>query len=312
VSVAIRLVAFLAGLAVAFGGAALAGAAIDPTDGQGEEAPAPHGESNDPASSGTGAHGEHGAATPSGGDPAVSGLATSEGGYTLEPQKTIFEAGEPARLRFTITDPRGRAVREGFEPTHERELHLIAVRRDTAIFEHVHPRRDADGTWSVELPLREPGTYRVYADFQLDGEKRTLATDIFVPGDFQPNPLPEPSATDEAAGYDVELRSGGLRAGEEGELTFAVTRGGRPAENLQPYLGAKGHLVALREGDLAYLHVHPTGGDAHSHGGETAQAHDNEVPFAATFPTPGRYRLFLQFKTGDRVRTVGYTMEVPR
>jgi len=304
-SVAMRLVAFDAGLAVAFGGAALAGATIDPTDEQGEEAPAPHGAGTGAAASG--AHGAHGAQAP-----AVSGLATSEGGYTLEPQQTFFEAGEPARLRFAITDPRGRVIRDGFEPSHERELHLIAVRRDTAIFEHVHPRRAADGTWSVELPLREPGTYRVYADFQLDGEKRTLATDVFVPGDFQPNPLPEPSATDEAAGYDVELRAGGLRAGEEGELTFAVTRGGRPVEYLQPYLGAKGHLVALREGDLAYLHVHPTGGDAHSHGGEAAQAHDNEVPFAATLPTPGRYRLFLQFKTDDRVRTVGYTMEVPR
>ncbi|HEV2819068.1 MAG TPA: hypothetical protein VGW11_01035, partial [Solirubrobacteraceae bacterium] len=246
------------------------------------------------------------------GAPTLGGLAVSADGYTLEPQRTFFTAGEPAAFRFAITDPRGRVVREGFAPTHERELHLIAVRRDTAVFEHVHPRRANDGTWSVDLPLREPGTYRVYADFQLDGEKRTLATDVFVPGDFRPAPLPEPDNTDEASGYDVELRTGGMRAGEEGELTFAVTRDGRPTENLQPYLGAKGHLVALREGDLAYLHVHPTGGDAHRHGDGPAQAHANEIAFAATFPTPGRYRLFLQFKTDDRVRTVGYTMEVSR
>ncbi len=64
------------------------------------------------------------------------------------------------------------------------------------------------------------------------------------------------------------------------------------------YLGAKGHLVALREGDLAFLHVHP---DA------------NRLRFEATFPTPGRYRLFLQFKTTDgRVHTAAFTREVSR
>ncbi len=62
-----------------------------------------------------------------------------------------------------------------------------------------------------------------------------------------------------------------------------------------------GHLVALREGDLGYLHVHPTEGV----GG-------NAVAFEATFPTAGRYRLFFQFKTGGDVRTVAYTVEVPR
>lgn len=29
--------------------------------------------------------------------------------------------------------------------------------------------------------------------------------------------------------------------------------------DLKPYVGAFGHLVALRAGDLAYLHVHPDG-----------------------------------------------------
>ena len=67
----------------------------------------------------------------------------------------------------------------------------------------------------------------------------------------------------------------------EKELGFTVTRDGSPVA-IQPYLGAKGHLVALREGDLAFLHVHP---DA------------NRLRFEATFPTAGRYRLFLQFKT---------------
>ena len=316
-STPVRLIAFAAVLGVVFGGAALAGAAIDPTDSDETTSMSQtHGAADhtqDDAASGAGAHGGGHAAMAGGAT--ATGLAVSEGGFTLRPERTFFEADQPARFAFRITDAQGRVVRVGYEPTHERELHLIVVRRDTAVFEHVHPRRAADGTWSVDLRLREPGTYRVYADFKVGGQAHTLATDAFVPGDFQPKPLPAPDMTDEAAGYQVELRAGEPRAGRESELTFAVTRDGQPVEDLQDYLGAKGHLVALREGDLAYLHVHPIeGGEAHEHAGGTrsTEAHGNEIKFAATFPTAGRYRLFLQFKTDGEIRTVAYTLEVPR
>ena len=330
-NVATRLIAFAAVLGLAFGGAALAGAAIDPTAGEGELAGGHGGgdsaaggqeahRGGDPAPGGGDAHGggqddgevaaaegAHGGAASA----AASGLAVSEGGFALEIDRGFFSAGETAPLDFRITDERGRVVRDEYEPVHEKELHLIVVRRDTAVFQHLHPRQAQDGTWAVDLNLPEPGVYRAYADFKIDGEQRTLATDLFVPGDFQPNRLPAPDsvaqavddADDPVGDFDVSLDAPDLRAGRETPLSFAVTRDGQPFEALEPYLGAKGHLVALREGDLAYLHVHPT------EGGETPE---DQIEFAATFPTAGRYRLFLQFKTGGGVRTVDYTLEVPR
>ena len=314
-TVATRLAAFAAVLALASVGAALAGAAIDPTDKQGAvtdekhggtqgaAAQDPHGSSMPPmATRGKAGHGAEMSA-------AASGLAVSDGGYSFDVDRAFFTAGEGAPFTFRITDDRGRVVRDEFELEHTKRLHLIVVRRDTAIFEHVHPRKGADGTWSVALNLREAGVYRAYADFKIDGKRRTLATDLFVPGDFRPNPLPAPAsvarAVDDAgtpAGdLDVTLKATGVRAGRETPVTFAVLRNGQPLEALDAYLGAKGHLVALREGDLAYLHVHPT---------EGGSSRGNEVGFMATFPTAGRYRLFLQFQTGGKVRTVAYTVEV--
>ncbi|MGI8622644.1 MAG: hypothetical protein ACR2NB_03945 [Solirubrobacteraceae bacterium] len=313
------MIVFAAVLGLAFGGAALAGAAIDPTDdeatmagaghGEGHGAPAKggHGEDGDTKSAMAegGAHAGHGG----GAAQAASGLAASDGGYGFEIGRSFFTAGKTAPFSFRITDDRGRVVRDEYELEHDKQLHLIVVRRDTAVFEHVHPRKGQDGTWSVDLDLREPGVYRAYADFKTGGKQRTLATDLFVPGDFRPNRLPAPASVDQAvddagkpAGdLDVTLKAPDVRAGRETPLSFAVSRDGRPFERLEPYLGAKGHLVALREGDLAYLHVHPReGGKA------------NEVPFMATFPTAGRYRLFLQFKIGGEVRTVAYTLEVSR
>ena len=95
-------------------------------------------------------------------------------------------------------------------------------------------------------------------------------------------------------GYDVRLDAGRARPGAEAELRFTITKDGAPVHT-EPYLGAGGHLVALREGDLAFLHVHPM---------------DDSVRFAATFPTEGRYRLFLQFQHEGRVQTVAFTQEV--
>ena len=315
-----RLLAFTGVLGAAFAAAKAAGAAIDPTgERPAEDGAAGHGN----------AHGEparaHGGTHAAAGAPAAGGLAVSQDGLTLEPVRTLFTTGDSARFAFCIVDERGRALRDEFELESEREMHLIVVRRDTATYEHLHPRREPDGTWTVDLELSRPGTYRVFADFQVDGRQRTLATDVFAPGDFRPERLPAPAKSDQADGFDVELRAPGLRAGRASELSFAVTRGGRPADDLGRYLGAKGHLVALREGDLAYLHVHPSeaggehgsgGEDRHGEGGHghagSAAGHTNQIPFAATFPTPGRYRLFLQFRAGGVVRTVAYTLEVPR
>ena len=112
--------------------------------------------------------------------------------------------------------------------------------------------------------------------------------------------MPAPDAVSDG-GYDVRLDAGHARPGAEAGLRFTVSRDGRPVTT-EPYLGAGGHLVALREGDLAFLHVHPTEGE-----------HDEPaagVGFAATFPTEGRYRLFLQFKHEGAVQTVAFTQEV--
>ena len=117
----------------------------------------------------------------------------------------------------------------------------------------------ADGTWTTRVTLPDAGSYRLFADFSYGGEATTLASDLRVDGDADLKPLPAPAPTAVSdGGYDVRLDATGATAGEESELRFTITRDGRPVDT-EPYLGAGGHLVALREGDMAFLHVHPTG-----------------------------------------------------
>jgi hypothetical protein len=235
----------------------------------------------------TGAHG---------GEPAkaVRGLAVADSGLRLEVEQLELRRGTSERLAFRIVDERGEVVRD-FDIEHERRMHLIIARRDLTGFQHLHPEMAADGTWSTDVTLPEAGSYRLFADFSYRDEAFTLASDLRVDGDAELRALPAPeSVAVSDGGYDVKLDAGAARAGEESELRFTITRDGEPIQT-EPYLGAGGHLVALREGDLAFLHVHPE---------------DDGVGFAATFPTEGRYRLFLQFKHEGAIQTVAFTQEV--
>ncbi|MFI9825787.1 hypothetical protein ACIHFC_36110 [Streptomyces sp. NPDC052013] len=241
-----------------------------------------------------GAHGSHGGARP-------GGLSVSDNGYTLELDSTILTAGVQ-RVSFRVIGPDGQAVTE-FVPEHEKELHFIAARRDTTGFQHVHPVRDEKGTWSTELAL-EPGDWRFFADIHPAGhdETITLGIDAAVAGPYDPQPLPEATGIAQIGEYTVVL-DGELLPGRASELTLTVSRNGRPVTDLQPYLAAYGHLVALRVGDLGYLHVHPEGAP-----GDGTTAPGPEIAFMAVAPSAGTYRLYLDFQHNGLVRTAEFTV----
>jgi hypothetical protein len=270
----VKLAAFAAVLALVFGAAALAGGAV--------------GQVHDPAAATADDDMEMSL------DP-LRGLAVGENGLTLDLASRAAGSNAPFRLAFRILDEDGRAVRD-FDVEHTKRMHLLVVRRDLTGFQHLHPTMHADGTWTTPLTLPQAGTYRVYADFTVDGRPTTLADDLQVDGPVRSRELPAPAKSATTDGFRVRLTDGAVRAGEESALTFAVTRDGRPVST-EDYLGAKGHLVALRRGDLAFLHVHPD---------------ENSLLFEATFPTAGAYRLFLQFEVAGRVHTAAFTLEVSR
>jgi len=232
------------------------------------------------------------------------GLASSDAGWTLRPAGTSLPAGRAVPYRFTIERPDG-AVETSYQQVHTKDLHLIAVRRDLSTFQHVHPTRAADGTWSVPLDL-DAGVYRVLADFRPAGadHQLVLGADLLVPGELEPVDPPAPRASVTTVdGYTVTLH-GTPVAGHDSDLVLSVREGGRPVITLQPYLGAYGHLVALRAGDLAYLHAHPPGAADDDMGGGP------DLAFVMSFPTAGTYRLFLDFRAGGVVRTAAFTIEV--
>ena len=291
-SPAASLSVFGLGLVVVFGSALRLGDAVGPV-----ARSEPTGPNSHPAMEDT--HVRNAANAP-------AGLAISDSGWTLRPADASLPAGRDVPYRFTIEAPDG-APETSYLKTHTKDLHLVVVRRDLSTFQHVHPSRAADGTWSVPLDL-DAGVYRVLADVRPgDADHQlVLGADLLVPGELEPVDLPAPRATAVTTdGYTVALH-GSPVAGRESDLVLSVSKGGRPVTTLQPYLGAYGHLVSLRAGDLAYLHTHVEG----IVGAADDDTGGPDLAFTMTFPTASTYRLFLDFRAAGVVRTAAFTVEV--
>ncbi|WP_030749677.1 hypothetical protein [Streptomyces griseus] len=296
----VKITAFAAALAATFGTAYGVGKGVGPVD---EPKKAEHGEhaAATPAPSASAPGGGHAGHEEAPAEAAAAeppgGLQVSEGGYTLALETPAPPVGR-STLKFSVKDSAGKKV-TAFTTEHGKELHFIVASRDLTVFRHLHPEKAPDGTWTVDADLPAAGGYKAFADFKpaAKGAKGlTLGVDLGVPGAYAPKPLPAVAPTATVDGYQVRL-GGTLDPGRAGELRLTVTKGGRPVTDLEPYLGAYGHLVALRQGDLAYLHVHPNEGGP-----------GPDVSFTATAPSGGTYRLFLDFQHEGKVRTAAFTV----
>jgi hypothetical protein len=283
VSTPLRVAGFVAALAAAFAVAWGGGRLVGPIDTE----PVAH--------EGAAGHGDGGHEAMAAAAHVPGGLMVADGGYRLDLAQVELPAGRRVPLRFRITGADGEPL-TSYDVEHEKQLHLIVVRRDFDGFQHVHPTLGEDGTWATEVAL-SPGSWRVFADFVPEGgEPLTLGADLAVAGKVASTaPVPE-STVDTVDGYTVTL-TGDPVGGASADLTVEVTRDGEPVTDLEPYLGAYGHLVALREGDLAYLHVHPEEADP-----------GPEVPFVAEVPSEGGYRLFFDFKHDGEVHTAEFAV----
>jgi hypothetical protein len=119
-----------------------------------------------------------------------------------------------------------------------------------------------------------------------------------VAGDYAPSPLPAPGRAATADGFAVSYE-GTPNTQSTQPVLITVTAADRKPATLEPYLGAYGHLVVLRQGDLAYVHVHPE-----------AQLVDGKVKFWLALPSAGTYRMFFDFQVAQTVHNAGWTLAV--
>ena len=184
------------------------------------------------------------------------GLAVAADGYRLDVARTTVAAGRPrgALLPHRRRRPAARhRVRARARAAHAPDRRAPRPHRLPAPAPD-HARRRHVGRAGGDARARALPRVRRLQDRR---PNTTLGVDLVVAGRADSQPLPAPADTATAGAYAGRARGAAARRGEEGEL--ALPRHARRAAGRRSsrYLGARGHLVALREGDLAYLHDHP-------------------------------------------------------
>ncbi len=213
-----------------------------------------------------------------------------------------------SKLRLTVRDPSSGQPVSSFATIHERLLHLFLVDRQLQYFRHLHPEQLADGSFELREDI-PPGQFMVIADFlPLSGRPQMLQRAIVTPGyrgalfSAPPSLTPDLSSDKVEHGVRVKLEANTLKAGKEATLRFTLTDAAtnQPISDLEPYLGAPGHVLLVTADLTESNHVHP----------EEPATHGPVITFQPLMPAAGLYKLWLQFQRHGIVSTVPFVIDV--
>lgn len=231
------------------------------------------------------------------------------GEYWMDVAVTPGARGAGAsKLRLTLRDPEhGRPV-PAFATIHERLLHLFIIDRSLEYFRHVHPEPAGDGVFELKHDV-PPGAYVLIVDFlPHGGGTQMLQRAIVTPGYrgvlFPPAPqlVPDPSAEKTEGGVRVRLDTTELKAGKAAVFRFTLTdvSAGAPVSDLEPFLGASGHMLLVNADLTEADHVHP----------EEPATRGPSITFQPLMPAPGLYKLWLQVQRHGLVVTIPFVVSV--
>ncbi len=234
-------------------------------------------------------------------------------------------------------------------PDHGHLMHLFVLRvPEMDRLWHLHPEQLPNGLFEQALPPMPAGHYQLFADIVYEsGFPDTMVTEINAPAISGKPPSGDDSAaeTDPLAKADrsaviAPLSHGGrliwqrgaepLVSGRPIHFMFVVEdKPGRPADDLETYMGMAGHAIFVRADRTVFAHVHPLGSismpalalaeaalGSPSAAPFTHAAHVHRlspvVSFPYGFPQPGDYRIFVQIKRSGRIDTGVFDVRVGR
>ena len=254
------------------------------------------------------------------GDMNMGGTVQSHRTYSLNLMDMMpYQANQSSELMFDIRDENNKVLKD-FDTVHEKQMHLIVVRKDRAYFQHVHPSFDKNSGMFAITGFKFPtdGEYRVFADFTAsDAQKDEMGVklastpykDVKVgSGTYTAQPLGDDRLTSDVNGFSTAMSLMGDDTPNPQPyaalpLTLGVTfdKDGAAYKNLQTYLGALGHMVVLGP-NLEFIHAHPLD--------EATVTQTGLIAFRVTFPDPGQYKIYLQTQADGQVNTTDYIYTV--
>lgn len=216
-----------------------------------------------------------------------------------------IKANENIPIQIFIKDESDKPI-QSFETVHEKKMHLFIVSKDLSYFSHIHPEYKGNGEFDITTTFPAGGDYKLIAEVTPKGgvdssiESHWQKVSGEVPAE---KPItPDKELTKTVDGKKVTLSFDHLAAEKTLHMTFSIAdaKSGEPIKDLQPYLGALGHTVAISADAEKYLHIHPM----------TIQGSGPNVTFMTIFPEKGIYKIWGQFQHEGEVFTVPFVVEV--
>jgi hypothetical protein len=253
-------------------------------------------------------------------------------GVSLDLQPQSPQPGTPLEIAYALTDPTGSPVAgAGLQVVHERLMHLIVVSQDLRSFSHIHPEEAAAGRFTVSDTLPQPGKYILFNEFTTAQgatqiERHVVSTDGADGADTPAMLTPDLGTPQRSAGLEAVLTTPMTKIRRRVPTPFFldVMQDGKPASDLEPYLGAVCHVVIVSADTKQFAHTHgdlPGGamsGDMSKMDMATMSMptppakFGPRLEFTHTFMQPGLYRLWVQTSYKGEVATFGYNVMVEK
>ena len=208
--------------------------------------------------------------------------------------------GTKTQLEFTVRDPHNDRQIEHFDLVHEKLFHMFVVGRDMQFFLHDHPVFGQDAKFRYDVMFPKPGLYRILTDFYPEGATPQLIAKTVIVSGGPPVPAPvltRDYATKQAENLRVSLTTDPPEpiAGQKTMMFFHL----EPADGIEKYIGAWGHMLAASDDLIDMIHTHPFIAD----GGP-------EMQFNVYFPRERIYRIWVQFQRMGVINTAHFDIPV--
>ena len=218
----------------------------------------------------------------------------------------MIKPGEDTLLNFKIEEPDNGKTVQDFEVMHEKLYHLFLVSQDMRFFRHIHPEKQPDGTFNLDVKFPHAGLYRVLSDFYpKGGTPQLIASTMMIPGagfKLEPAKLTPDLKPQKSENLDVELVLDPPEplAGFKTLMFFKL----KPNDGIEPYLGAMGHMLAASSDLIDLMHTHPL------YVTDPDEGAYKQIQFNLIFPRAGIYRVWVQFQRKGVVNTVAFNVPV--
>jgi Cu+-exporting ATPase len=251
----------------------------------------------------------------------VPPVSTHDAGLDVELDAPAdITPGAPVTLTLRVRDAATGEPVDDLVRTHQVWMHMIVTRSDLGTFAHLHPEPTGeDGELTVTAEFPTAGRYTLHTEFRRQGQMAdVLDTHEITVAGTAPRPVPVPAAdVREYTGEGVRVTlTGGARLGDTSDFALRVeTASGEPVDDLQPYLGAAGHVVVMRADGATFAHRHAETFDDEGRPvfALPGTTFGPDLDLHVRFDRPGAYRFWAQLRLGDgRIVTAPFVVHVPQ